>query len=247
MDTDIFESLGLSEKTGKVYLATLEEGPAPVQQIAQKAGFPRATVYLLLGELKARGLVSQAKFAKKTVFTASPPPRLLELAEESSQNSLKAIASLKTLLPQLQAIYNQKPDKPEVRFYEGFEGIKTILGETLETNEIWVLCSGYDLPVEKRLSRYLEGYFKEVVRRDIKTFEILGGGLDSEEYRKKYGGSLNKIKIVPRNESLNHIDKLIFADKLAIVSYVFLNGVVIRNQPIADYEKSLFRRLWATA
>ncbi|MDP2860541.1 MAG: helix-turn-helix domain-containing protein [bacterium] len=245
MDTNIFASLGLAEKAGKVYLATLEEGPAPVQQIAQKADFPRATVYLLLEELKSRGLVSQTKFAKKTVFTASPPSHLLELAEENSRNSLKTMASLKTLLPRLQAIYNQKPDKPEVRFYEGFEGIKTILEETLEAREVLVLCSGYDLPVEKRLNRYLEGYFKEVVRRGIKTFEILGGGLDSEEYRKKYGGSLNKIKIVPRNESLDHIDKLIFADKLAIISYVFLNGVVIRNQPIADYEKSLFRQLWA--
>ncbi|OHE33815.1 MAG: hypothetical protein A3J94_16070 [Syntrophus sp. RIFOXYC2_FULL_54_9] len=52
------EHLGLSDKESKVYLAALELGPTPVQDISHKAHVNRATTYVMIESLSARGLMS---------------------------------------------------------------------------------------------------------------------------------------------------------------------------------------------
>ena len=52
------QHIGLNEREAKVYLAALELGPSPVQKIAQRAGIPRATVYLVLDDLRSKGFVT---------------------------------------------------------------------------------------------------------------------------------------------------------------------------------------------
>ena len=51
--------LGLSEKEAAVYLASLELGPAPVQDISHKAKVNRATTYVMIESLMGRGLISR--------------------------------------------------------------------------------------------------------------------------------------------------------------------------------------------
>ena len=47
------EHLGLSDKEAKVYLAALEMGPSPVQDISHKAHVNRATTYVMIESLAA--------------------------------------------------------------------------------------------------------------------------------------------------------------------------------------------------
>ena len=64
------QRVGLDERQAKVYLAALELGPSPVQKIAQRAGIPRATVYLVLNDLQGKGLITTYDEGKKTFFVA---------------------------------------------------------------------------------------------------------------------------------------------------------------------------------
>lgn len=244
MDNQIFKELNISEKEARVYLANLGLGPSTVQKIAKKAGLPRSSTYLLTEELKEKGLISQTKVGKKTIFTPSPPAKLIQLAEEQKEKGEKAIKELSRLLPQLKALHQKTPTKPSVCFYEGFEGIKTIFEETLEANQILVLCSGYQEPMDQKLFQYLGSYFHQVLAGKIPTFEIIGGSPDAQDYQKKCSSSINKIKLVSHAKGCAHIDKMIFGTKVAIVSFPYLNGVIIENKAIADYEKVLFGKLW---
>ena len=72
LEKDI-EKLGLSEKEAKVYLASLELGPSPVQVISQKSKVNRATTYVVIDSLMAMGLMSTYDEGKKTFFTSESP------------------------------------------------------------------------------------------------------------------------------------------------------------------------------
>jgi len=62
---------------------------------------------------------------------------------------------LQASLPQLQAIYNSRSSKPLVSFFEGFEGIKTVLEKTLQSKQILVVCSGGQKPMNQQLLDYM--------------------------------------------------------------------------------------------
>src|SRR6266702_4120523 len=127
-------AIGLNEKEAKVYLSALELGQSTVQQIAQKAAVNRATAYFIIDALMQRGLVSSFYKGKKQYFIASDPERLIEILEQKKENIEKKKENLKKLLPQLQSLNNKQGDKPLVRYYEGKEGIASMVDEVLKAS-----------------------------------------------------------------------------------------------------------------
>lgn len=244
MLVDVLENLGLSSKAGEIYLASLQLGPTTIQTLAEKANTPRSSTYLLIHELKGKGLISETKVGKKTIFTATGPERVLEMAKAGEESANRLYRIVEGAMPEMTAMQKRRTGRPSVRFYEGFEGVKTILEETIGSREILVICSGYEEPLEKRLADYLERYFKEIIKKGIKTFEIIGGSPDAEVYKKRYSSEKNQIKIAGRGKNIEHIDKLIFEDKVAIISFAYLNGVILENLQIANFERELFWRTW---
>ncbi len=77
--------LGFSEKEAKVYVAALELGPAPMQKIAERAGVKRATTYVMVELLMARGLMIERENGKRAVFVAEAPHKLHEVLEREMQ------------------------------------------------------------------------------------------------------------------------------------------------------------------
>lgn len=128
-------AIGLNEKEAKIYLSMLELGQSVVQQVAQKAGVNRATAYFIIDVLMQRGLVSSFHKGKKQFFMASDPERLVELLEQEKENIEKKKENLKKLLPQLQSLNNKQGNKPLVRYYEGKEGIVSMVDEIMKVAE----------------------------------------------------------------------------------------------------------------
>lgn len=124
------QTLGLAEKEAKVYLSSLELGQATVQTIASKAGVNRATTYVIIESLTAKGLVASFEQGKKRYFATTHPSQLLRLIHqrELEINQLKTVLE-KDLLPSLLAIHNIAGDKPKVKFFEGKEGIEAMHNE----------------------------------------------------------------------------------------------------------------------
>ncbi len=119
------KQLGLTDKETAVYLASLELGPASVQDISHKSKVNRATTYVMIESLSARGLMSTFTKGKKKFYSPESPERLLSIIEHE-QNALKAKqGELEKVLPMLVGMFNAEGVKPQVRYLEGFEGVET--------------------------------------------------------------------------------------------------------------------------
>ena len=72
------KAYGLNEKQAKLYLTCLEFELITIQNLAEKSGIKRTTVYSLLEELEKIGIINIVKQKKKTYIKAEAPEILLE-------------------------------------------------------------------------------------------------------------------------------------------------------------------------
>ncbi len=121
------ESVGLTEKQAKVYVAALFLGPAPVQRIAEQAEVNRATTYVILDELAAMGLVSTSVEGKKTVFVAESPEAIERYLNSIEKEVSERKEALKKSLKDLKDVSRvEADDAPVVRFYKGPEAAQAV-------------------------------------------------------------------------------------------------------------------------
>ena len=59
---------GLNKKEAKLYLASLELGPATVNKLAKKSRLKRTTIYSLIDSLGARGIIKEVRRRGKKYF-----------------------------------------------------------------------------------------------------------------------------------------------------------------------------------
>lgn len=118
--------LGLSEKEAQVYLASLELGPAAVQDIAHKSRVNRATTYVMIESLAARGLISTFVRGKKRFFVPETPERLRTILRVQRKEIEEKEHEFEKALPLLLALFNVEGAKPQIRYFEGVEGRVTM-------------------------------------------------------------------------------------------------------------------------
>ena len=118
--------LGLSDKEACVYLAALELGPASVQDISHKSKINRATTYVMIESLSGRGLLSTFVKGKKRFYCPENPDRLVSILRLQQKELEEKQKEFEKTLPLLLALYNAEGAKPQIRYLEGPEGLKTI-------------------------------------------------------------------------------------------------------------------------
>ena len=121
------ESVGLTEKQAKVYVAALFLGPSAVQRIGEQAEVNRATTYVILAELAEMGLVSETNEGKKTLFVAEPPEAIerylngfekeISIRKEELKKSLKGLKDISRA---------EASEAPVVRFFKGPEATSAV-------------------------------------------------------------------------------------------------------------------------
>lgn len=239
----IFGRLGLNEKETGFYLAVLELGQTTIAEVSKKTSIPRATCYLLLESLKQRGLVIESPIGRKRTILALEPNNLHGLFEREQKSLTQAKERLGALLPELLLISNHPAGKPRVRFYEGREGVKTIYEETLDYREVLVHCTTQKAIL--CMGDYLDHYLKRLIKKRIKTKEIVSDTPLDLNYQEKYATRRNVIKTIPR-EYVTNTDSMIYGDKVAFISYREERpiGIVIEDKEITDLERKKFAILW---
>ncbi len=138
-DTQLLQALtniGLSEKEAAVYLALLSLESSTAYRIAEKCNVKKPTVYVILEDLRAKGLVLKVPHPKKALFSARS---LEEYLFEHEQK----IRATHTLLP-LFSNLRQSPTT-NVFFFSGLKGMQDALAhkfaEMQEKTYISFYCS----------------------------------------------------------------------------------------------------------
>ncbi|MFC1645170.1 TrmB family transcriptional regulator [Patescibacteria group bacterium] len=239
MLVDELEGIGLNENEAKAYLALLELSEASVAQIALKAKLKRPTTYLIVESLKEKGLVGMVKREKKTLFLAKDPRKIVEMLEERKEK-------INRVMPQLLSITNVIDKKPEIRFFEGQEGIKEVYRDTLNYPNQEMLAFFSDSYVEFLDEDFVQNYyFPKRVEKKIWARAILP---DQEAIRKLVTDDvahLRQTKIVPKNTYDINIEINIYGkSKVAIISFEEQFGLIIESKKIHESLRNIFNLVW---
>ena len=240
------EKIGLTEKEAKVYLAALELGQAPVQDISKKSGVNRATTYVILESLMKKGIISTTEQGKKRLFVAEAPTSLKNVIEDQQKQLKSKESLLSQIMPQLRSVYNLHPNKPVVRFYEGKDGLKSIREEFLNSEPE----SAYMFfPVGDVKDLFTESEREEHrKKRERNKTKIQAIYIDQKGEKLKRSEKLAERRIVPADKFKLESDIVIFNDKVSIASLKGqVSGVIIESKAIADTFKSIFELAFESA
>lgn len=236
---DILELLnlvGLSEKEASVYMALLELGTATVHPISTKANIKRPTTYLILEELSKKGLVSVVPRAKKALYTAESPEKLLGDLHKKQE-------LVKRFMPNMLALYNAKVDKPKVLLFEGQEAVRGVYDKILLAKNVdWFSTIKDILSVYADFPKKLN---EQAIAGKIKIRELLTRSAEDIAY----------AKTMKHNEYFEHrfgkggqeflTDNCLYDGKVVFFSFSpQVSAIVIESQGIYKSLKNLFEYAW---
>lgn len=246
MITNQLKSLGLSENEAKVYTAMLELGPATVLDISAKAGVNRPTAYFQIESLKKKGLVSTQTKGKKQLFIAESPEQIEFIIErEKSELDLKK-EEFQKLLPELMSMFNVSDQKPQVRFFEGKEGLMKIQNEFLKnkSKESISLSSADD--VMEIFPSHPKNYTPRRVQKGIKSRLIYTS--NKGPFMKSDPTLLREVRFISPEKLPFHLDLAVYDDVVAVANLKGnISGVIMKNQSTADSFRNLLNFIWNLA
>ncbi|MFA6523325.1 MAG: helix-turn-helix domain-containing protein [Candidatus Peribacteraceae bacterium] len=238
----ILRSNGLDDKEAQLFLAGLQAGSAPASEYARVTGLNRVTAYNTLEGLVRRGLFTVAKKVRGKCYAPVPPG---QFALEARKN----LTLLERSLPELKSLQGGKERKPEVRFFEGWEGVRHVYQDTLAAHEE-LLNFANSAVVRSHWPAYDEEYVAERVRRKI---HLRGIAPDDEAGRRVHGedkAKFREIRLVPGKDFdfTNEIN--IYDHKVAICSFgspTSMFGVIIESKEVAETQRQIFEMAWRYA
>ena len=248
------KKLGLKDKEAAVYLACLQLGPSPVQQIARKAKVVRATTYVVLEALQYLGLVTHYKDGKKTLYSSEPPRQLMRLLEKDREVIDEKQSELEGILPELQVLMKAAGGKPSVRFYSGREGLHAMRQEIIMYSRAGDLIYNFtpaehlhaifpqdsDTFLVQRLSKGIRARTIFTTRSEkVKELFFNGSQVDSRLSERRY---------IPPEDFPGSSGMTIYGDRIATGTFSGkLMGVVIESKPMTDMMRSMFNLAWGGA
>ena len=128
----LLKTLGFTDSESKIYLISLETGPAAVQDLAKKAKVSRVTTYAVIEQLMKDGLMSTVEKGKKHLYVAESPERLLSFIHSRVKTMEATLHEIESSLPDLKLL--QRGEKPVVKLFEGVEGLKALFEDIAKSS-----------------------------------------------------------------------------------------------------------------
>jgi len=240
--------LGLEEKEAKVYRTILELGPSPVQMVAQRAGIPRATTYVLLGSLRKRGLVTTFERGKKMFYVAESPEQLAQLVTSRADEVRRQEQLVNRLIPSLKARGQfAGAHRPTIRFYEGPEALRSLIRDILPKGAKEAIgVFSYD-DAENLLKKAGLNWDDLVARR--RRVSIKRRSIYTWRENPPSPDRVKKASVyIPYAELPCTADFTVAGDRVAIIPYGDpVRAVLIEDAAIASGLRSIFDSLWERA
>jgi sugar-specific transcriptional regulator TrmB len=236
---DILKQTGLHEKEVSVYLALLELGTASVQSIAIKAGLKRPTTYLILDDLQRRGLVSVVPRAKKVLYTAESPEKILNDLHHKQE-------LVKRFLPNMMALYNAKVDKPRVLLFEGRDAVREVYEKILAAKEVDFFSTIRD--IISIYPEYPKKLNEKAVAGNIKVRELLTRSQADFDYARAMEHNVNFIQRFAPGKGEFLTDNCLYDGSVVFFSFQpYIFAVQIASQGIYQSLRNLFEYAWQAA
>lgn len=239
---------GLTPEQAKIYLFLLENGLAPAKGISLKTGIGRPLTYKILERLIELELVEKREnVGKVTFFSPRHPKRLKELAEKRREETERSASDLQSAFGLLISEFNALQDKPNIRFFEGEEGIKHVYGDILETGKDIMIITSPIHEGRQEVLHLIREQVKKQAEQNIKTRAITPHhegkllALPVEEDEKH----LITRKQVPTEKLNIPAQVIVYSDKVAITNFKeSIITVAIESKYIAETFRIMFEYMW---
>jgi hypothetical protein len=240
---DLFQSFGLTEKEGALYLALLELGPAPVSTIAARASVKRPTAYFVLRDLEMKGFVSSVLSGKTKKFIAEDPKKLVAIEKTK-------LTDLERALPGLLGLASKNQYKPGVRFFSGKAGVKAVYEESLlQPPNAEMLAIGHAQIVEENIPGFQEWYIKRRVAARIHMRALTPATRGGVKVKERDAFELRETRLLDPGAFTAGVEINIYGNTISIVSLIeheFV-GIIIESTVLAMAQRQMFEILWSTA
>jgi HTH-type transcriptional regulator, sugar sensing transcriptional regulator len=247
MYEETFTQAGLSLDQAKMYEILLKGGVMPASKVALKAGLKRGLGYKVIEQLVFLGLVEKID-KKVALFAPNHPSKLKEMLQKKAEDIKNTDAVLSGLLGPMISDYNLTVGKPNVRFFEGEEGVRKVLEDTLYSQE--EILSYADIAViQKYIPDINTWYVTEREKKGIKKRAILIDTPEARAILASYHRTITDSRVIKLETPLFESIMQIYDGK---VSYITLSdnqkiGIIIEDVSVYEMHKALFNVTWSKA
>lgn len=235
------ESLGLSERESRVYLALLDIGSTTTSKLIRKTGIASSKIYDVLERLKHRGLVTYIFKNGKKEFHPASPDKLFDLLKEKE-------STINEILPNLQRLYQKTTEEIQAEIYTGKEGIKAIFEDILKEGKEWCAL-GASGKAAFTLPYYMSHFYRRMQKKKIKL-NIFYVDTDTTRKQKEELRKFKniKIKFLPK-QIRNLMVIFVYGNKVAVIPITETVemtplAILIKSKESAESYKDYFNWLW---
>lgn len=242
MYTEIFQEIGLAKNEARIYETLLKEGESSVGHISTKSEVYRRNVYDSLNRLIEKGLVFETIRSKENRYQAVDPKKLMDMLNEKR-------GLLEGVMPQLNTLYNSKPDDYVVYTYRGKEGWKNYMRDILRVNEDVYFVAAKGGWLDERVKDFFPYFIKEAGKQNV-VFRHLFDHEVKKDVPKIFEYIGNNYKFLPQGYSTpSGVD--IFGDHIALITELDKGELgseivftVVVNKHLANSFRTWFKLIW---
>jgi DNA-binding MarR family transcriptional regulator len=233
----------LTEKEVMTYLTLLEEGNLSVLDISRATGVNRVTVYSSIDELKGKGLVSESRRGKRKLFVAENPISLASILADKRDKIMREEKILQNIiLPTLKAIDINEEKRPQIKFFEGADGINRVFDEYILKYPEAFDCGSYDTAIKAISKKFEIKYFNRIKKRRMFFRMLLEDTPLNREFAEIGRGTVH-AKFLPEGTK-SSADIVVFGPNVALISYDRLTCTLIEDQSIASSILMYLNFMW---
>jgi sugar-specific transcriptional regulator TrmB len=225
-----------------VYIAMHSIGQNPASIIAKRAELNRSSCYTILNSLMQKGFIQQSIKNNIAYFNATDPKHILQHLKIKKFKIDENIQNLANLTTQFNTLHNNYSRRPKVVFFEGREGIRNVMEESLMSSEKLRVYSSIN-----ELTELLHNYFPKYYKRRTEI-----GIFVNAIYPASKEGCMNKMRDKEENRETRlipsefnfHLDIMIYDNKVVITSLKEKFGLSIESEEMAIAQKKIFDLIW---
>jgi hypothetical protein len=142
--------------------------------------------------------------------------------------------------------FNILRDKPGVRFYEGSEGIKKVLEDSLFAEEVIYSYADIDA-IDSHIPEINKAYSEKREKLGIHKKGILPDTLHARELLKDYDSTITEAKLIKFPIKSFPAVMQIYDGKVSYITFSDKDmiGTIIEDKNIYEMHKAIFEYLWS--
>ncbi len=238
------KQLGLTEGEARVYFSLLKLGSTKIGPIVNDSRISRSKVYDVLERLTAKGLVSHITVGEVRHYNAIEPYRLRDYVAKKEEQVRSQREIIDGMIPYLAQV-SSRNRASSAEIFTGDEGLRSayeIMYKDARAGDVFRYFYPYDDYYEVA-SPFYERLYQFQKSKKLKERGIGIAPFKKSKYYKSYPKDA-KMRFVsfPLPVTMD-----VFQDKLLIVSWEAMSGILVTSKEISDHFSRYFDSVWEIA